>query len=234
MTQPTQADEPTPEKPAEPVQPAPDTQPAAEPAPAASTDPAPAQQEPDVQQRLTESQTTVERLKGQVSASDRRVNDLSAQHQQELDTMRQQVHDLRTVDMDDNQRAVYERDQLQVQLTASRQEIADVRSKADYDTGMSKWSTYFQGMGVPANELNANSFESLQGSAWAWVQKNMPQQQQEPTVNLAGQRPPKVASHTPGAAAASPQMFKDLPYKDWEKTFKDAESGRTKPADLPR
>lgn len=211
----------------------------------ASTTPAPAakpgegapEHEPvdidQLQSEYDELSQKVDRLRGQISARDQAFN----QAVTERDQLARQLDDLRMADMDETERAAYERDRALAEAQQYREALEQQRYETEVQRRMDGWKNYFVTQGVPATELDASTYDDLMRSGTEYLARKVgggaPGSQQTQPGSGGRPRPPAITQHGPGSPPPGRKRMADLPYKEQVELLERFERGEIPADQLP-
>ncbi len=207
------------------------------------------EQQPDpatqTQAQLKQAQQQLNRMRSQLSASDRALRDREVQWAQEREQLSATIQQTQMADMSDSERVAYERDLYRQQAEEAHQQAQDMSYKMEYADAMQQWRVYYQQMGVPVAELDNSSIENMQHSALRYTNARMHALQQKvtqaaaPAVETPPQdtvrvQPPPVTNTVPQGTNPGQRRWNDIPYEEWDDMYKKAERGQISPDQLPQ
>jgi|10_taG_2_1085330.scaffolds.fasta_scaffold127436_2 Skp family chaperone for outer membrane proteins len=216
-----------------------------------STGPTQAQQ-PDpatiatqTQAQLKQAQQQLNRMRSQLSASDRALRSREEEWASEREHMSQQVQQMQMSDMSDSERVAYERDLYRNRAEEAQQHVSNMSYQLEYADAMQQWRGYYQQMGIPMSELDNSSIENMQHSALRYSNARMRhmQEQQQQQLQPAPQsvqpqqnrvQPPQVTTSVPQGATPGQARWNDIPYEEWDAIYKKAERGQIGSDQLPQ
>ena len=205
----------------------------------------PATVEAQTQAQLRQAQQQLNRMRSQLSASDRALRDRESQWAEERAEYSTAVQQMQMSDMSDSERVVYERDLYKQQAEQAQQQASDLSYRVEYADAMQQWRAYYQQMGVPVAELDNSSIENMQHSALRWTNGQMQAMRQQVNTNVSQEQapipesqgriePPPVNTAVPQGSSPGQRRWTDIPYEEWDTIYKRAERGTISPDQLPR
>ena len=196
-----------------------------------------------LQSQVSQMQTQLERARTQLSASDRALREREQKWNEGHDELSRTVEEIQMADMDDSQRAAYERDMYRKRAEDAQTELQDMSYRVEYADAMQQWRAYYQQMGVPMNVLDNSSIENMQHSALRFTNSQLqaarrqaqpPQAQPQQPQATPRVQPPQVTSAVPQGATPGQRRWNDIPYEEWDAMYKKAERGQISPDQLPQ
>jgi hypothetical protein len=195
--------------------------------------------------QLKQAQQQLNRMRSQLSASDRALRSREAEWADERNKMAQSVEQMHMSEMSDSERIVYERDVYRQRAESAQQQASDMSYQLEYSDAMQQWRGYYQQMGVPVSELDNSSIENMQHSALRYSNarmRHMQEQQQQqlqpaPQSNQPQQnrvQPPQVTTSVPQGATPGQTRWNDIPYEEWDAIYKKAERGQITSDQMPQ
>ena len=205
--------------------------------------PDPAAQAAQTQVQLKQAQQQLNRMRSQLSASDRALRERESQWAQEREELSSTIEQVQMSDMSDSERVVYERDLYRQRAEEAQSQASEMSYRMEYADAMQQWRAYYGQMGVPVAELDNSSIENMQHSALRYTNARMramrqqvqsaPPSEEAPPVNTGRIQPPVVTNAVPQGSNPGQRRWNDIPYEEWDAMYKKAERGQISPDQLP-